>query len=603
MRQQLEIGTVWLGGLAAVGAMLAGCSSGVGGGTAATPSALAVSRPTGNVHGGQNPVTGATIQLYAVNAATSKGLATPLLTAPVFSDANGNFSITGLYSCSGSGLVYLTATGGDSGSGTNNALSLMVALGPCSALTPSTFVQVNEVTTVATAYALAPFMANYTHVGAANTASAQQGISNAFATVPTLVTVAAGLSPGAGLPAGVVVPSAELNSLANILAACVNTPGGDSNACMALFNATGATETAGAALAFAGNPSAPAITALYSLSTPSAPFQPSLALSAAPKDWTVAVKYAYPGLATPYGLAVDAAGSVWAANEGGNSVTKLSAAGALLGNYTAGGLLQPRAVAIDKSGNAWVANTAVSSVVELSSTGTLVSAPFTAGGISAPASIAIDSQNKVWVSNGNGNSITALTSAGAPANGSPLGGAGNISNPAGLAIDATGNVWVSSTGPATVAKFSNAGALLSGTGYSDGSLLHPQGVALDASGNAWVAANQIGGVSAFANGGTALPSSPVMGGGLLMPVGVAIDGAGTIWLANASASGSLSKVIAGQAMASSPSAGLGVLNTPQALAIDGSGNIWTANSGDSTVSEFIGLATPVVTPLAATVGP
>jgi hypothetical protein len=32
--------------------------------------------------------------------------------------------------------------------------------------------------------------------------------------------------------------------------------------------------------------------------------------------------------------------------------------------------------------------------------------------------------------------------------------------------------------------------------------------------------------------------------------------------------------------------------------VDGSGDIWVANSGSYKVTEFIGLATPVVTPLA-----
>ena len=36
---------------------------------------------------------------------------------------------------------------------------------------------------------------------------------------------------------------------------------------------------------------------------------------------------------------------------------------------------------------------------------------------------------------------------------------------------------------------------------------------------------------------------------------------------------------------------------PSGIAIDGSGDVWVSNNGNSTVSEFIGAATPVVTPL------
>jgi len=39
---------------------------------------------------------------------------------------------------------------------------------------------------------------------------------------------------------------------------------------------------------------------------------------------------------------------------------------------------------------------------------------------------------------------------------------------------------------------------------------------------------------------------------------------------------------------------------PYAVAIDASGNAWVSNAGNDTVTEFIGAATPVKTPL---VGP
>jgi hypothetical protein len=37
---------------------------------------------------------------------------------------------------------------------------------------------------------------------------------------------------------------------------------------------------------------------------------------------------------------------------------------------------------------------------------------------------------------------------------------------------------------------------------------------------------------------------------------------------------------------------------PNSISIDGSGNVWVGNNGNSTVSEFLGAAVPVVTPLA-----
>ena len=40
------------------------------------------------------------------------------------------------------------------------------------------------------------------------------------------------------------------------------------------------------------------------------------------------------------------------------------------------------------------------------------------------------------------------------------------------------------------------------------------------------------------------------------------------------------------------------LVAPYALAIDASGNLWVTNSGKNTLTQFIGVATPVKTPLA-----
>src|SRR5438445_4103263 len=69
-----------------------------------------------SVHGGQQPVSGATLQLYAVGTTGDGSAATALLTQAVTSDANGNFDITGAYTCpSASTLVYITATGGNPG--------------------------------------------------------------------------------------------------------------------------------------------------------------------------------------------------------------------------------------------------------------------------------------------------------------------------------------------------------------------------------------------------------------------------------------------------------------------------------------------------------
>jgi len=587
----------------ALAGMLAGCGGALSSLGAGDGSGSTVVHFSGSVHGGQQPVAGATVQLYTVGTTGLKSASTALIGTTVTSDAGGNFNITGKYNCATlpATQVYIVATGGNPGAGTNSALSLMTALGPCTSLTPSTFIQINELTTVAAAYALAPFAQDYTHIGASG--FNPTGLVNAFASANNLVNTGTGATPGSTLPAGATEPVAELDTLANILAACVNTTGAASTQCTTLFTATGATETIGAALAIAKNPGSSTLTALYALSNGQAPFQPTL--SGQPNDFTVAVNYnANATLAAPYGIALDGSGNAWITNEGGTSVTELSTSGSVVATTTANNLYGPQGIAVDPGGNIWIANTAGNSVMKFTiGNGLVVSTAAYTTGITAPTAIALDSQGDAFVANFNGNSVAKLTNTGAPAAGSPFTAAGAITLPSGIALDTAGNVLVTS-GSGSVVKLGNDGTYVATD--TDSTLQGPLGVALDASNRVFVTgsttgATLSGAVSEFSAAGAPSGVSPVQSG-VGSPFGIATDGV-SAWVANSSANGSLAQLQYGSATPVSPAAGFGTLNTPVGVAVDASGSVWTANSGSNTVSKFIGLAQPVTTPLSTTVGP
>ena len=249
----------------------------------------------GQVHGGQQPVTGATIQLFAVGTTGDGSTATPLLDPVPQTDSNGSFHITGTYTCpSASSLVYIVATGGNPGlaPGTNNAaISLMAALGPCGNLSAATFITVNEITTVVSANALAPFVTSPFAIGSSAADSAS--LASAFNLANMFANTATGASPGLSVPTGTTVPTAEIDTLANILAACINSAGGtagDLSNCGNLFSlttpagTTAATDTFTAALHLAVSPTLNTA-ALFNLSSGFAAFQPSLA--SAPMDFSL----------------------------------------------------------------------------------------------------------------------------------------------------------------------------------------------------------------------------------------------------------------------------------------------------------------------------
>ena len=100
--------------------------------------------------------------------------------------------------------VYLVATGGNPGlSASNPNLAEMAALGSCATLkanASTTFIQMNELTTVGAVYALAPFMTGLASLGTSATNS--PGLSFAFADVNVLVNNATGTVGGTALPSG-----------------------------------------------------------------------------------------------------------------------------------------------------------------------------------------------------------------------------------------------------------------------------------------------------------------------------------------------------------------------------------------------------------------
>jgi trimeric autotransporter adhesin len=327
-----------------------------GGCTSSTRTATPVANTTqGGVHGGQQPVSGATIQLYAAGTTGDGSAAAALLSNTVTTDASGGFRITaGSFTCpSPTALVYIVATGGNPGlapGSSNPTLALMAALGPCGSL-GSYPVSINELTTVAAVVALTPFMSSNTGIGSGS--SDAQALADAFTLASQYVDISTGTAPGTNLPAGTSVPVAELNTLANILAACINSAGGvagDGSTCGTLFSLTtpstapgtpAPSDTITAALRIAQNPTLNTA-ALFNLVYPTSPFQPQLTIP--PVDFTVHLIVPSALSVAPVSLTFPAATlgyistpqSITLANAGQSQVTitTIALAGANAANFT-----------------------------------------------------------------------------------------------------------------------------------------------------------------------------------------------------------------------------------------------------------------------------
>jgi hypothetical protein len=524
--------------------ILGGCGSGSSTSSYTPSPKTALS---GVVYGGTvgNPISGAQVVLYGMGNSGYGAGALQLATATTDHDGHFKFKKP---ACQSGQQLYLVATGGTPAgqSAPNTAIALSAAIGPCGANEPS--VTINEVTTVATVWALNQFT-DSTGQNIGTAASNQTGLANSVAmlTASSLADLKTGLAPDL-LPLGVYPTSDALYTLADILATCVDSSGAGSSECQDLFD--DATPPSGpapatileAAVAMVRNPSNN-VSALYSLISSNPPFNPYLV--SPPESWVLAIDYDPAGaeLNGPYALAIDAAGNVWIADAGGNSASVIYAAtGYITGSaYSPSGaeISFPGGIAVDLQGNVWIANFTGQSVSELTeasgySTGLNFAPP--GASFSGPFELALDVAGNVWVGNFTGASVSELTAASSYSTGlnfAPVDA--GITDPVTITIDPQNNVWVGNYTGQSVSELTAASNYASGSSYAPAAAAfsNPISLGFDSTGNLWVANQNVSSVSEllagnFTTGFNIIPA----GAALSAPTGLAVDSADNLWISN-----------------------------------------------------------------------
>jgi hypothetical protein len=569
---------------------------------------------------GKQVIVGAAIQLYAAGTTGNGSAATSLLTTALATDGNGAFTVPASYSCPvGASQLYVVASGGSVGtSAANSAITLATVVGACNQITATSQFVINEVTTAATVWGLNQFLATKVKFGASATNA--QGLANAVATVANLANLTNGSSPGAAFPANGVSPGAKINSLANLLNACTaaSTPA----PCNQLFasttpsGASAPSNTLDAALNLVRNPGSN-VAALYTQSTASSAFAP--ALTGAPADWTLFVRFTGGGMASPSSLGVDSTGNIWVASYG-----SVSGSGATVGalteftptgspvfpsGITSDGLSECYGLAIDAQNNVWVTNEqspstvngGLGSVSVFNSSGQPVSGTigYTAGGLDYPVAVAIDTNTDAWVVDFGNSHVSLLSSAGAALSGASGYTTDSFAFPLAVVVDGNHNAWIGDENDTDITRVSSDGTQFLKVSCCDG----PDGLAIDQLGNVWIA-NLFGDSISEVSSSGAVVSSGYSDNKASIdhPQGIAIDGSGHVWISNFR--GPAITELAGASAASpgqilSPTAGYAPdakLLEAYDIVIDASGNLWVTSFGDNTITEFVGLATPVKTP-------
>jgi Chitobiase/beta-hexosaminidase C-terminal domain len=594
---------------------------------------------SGKVFSGLSAVGGAQVQLYGAGQ-TGYGSAPTALgpVATTASDGTGSFTVNFTCPPAPGDQVYLVATGGNAGAGINSKLVLLSALGSCGTLTAATPVMVNEVTTVASTYALAQFAVTSAsgpgiQIGTSAgypTAGNYQGLASAMKTVRNLVNLSAGtalsITPfyqALGSASGDIlnssyVPQARINTLAEILNACVSS-NGTAVGCSNLFSAVTPTTPAGGSAAVAPTDTLQAILdialnpgsnadMLYGLASAGAPLgspAPSI-LTSAPTDWTLALTFTGGGLGVlpgatqtaalnagnsfaVTGMALDAGGNVW--------LTTISNP-----NDSSPPANPDAAIEFDNQGNAIstkLSTTAYAGGYQPTFNGTPV--------LNGNDSIVVDLTGDIWIG---GSKFTKMTSSGTVAQGNYAGApvppqnvttCGQVNS---MVVDASNDLWagcVDPVGDGMISEMSAAdgspiGAISSGT--SQLGLSNIGGVALDLSGNLWgvtapfaPVSSQYSALYQVSTSATpfAVTNDHTTSGGTFT-TSVVVDGTGDVFSLS-STLGKISVLAHGQTAASSftypvpaltnlsiqaPVSGTTAFGVDQ-LALDGAGNLWGAS--------------------------
>jgi len=591
----------------------------------------------GTVTAAGSPLGGATVTLLVGSRtdATKVGEAT--------SNPAGQFTIS--YAKPAGGVLYVEAT--PSGTSKLRLRSVVGIVGSTAVSRPVLAeVTVNELTTVATSYALAQFS------GTEGIHGASPGLENAAATAFNLADSSTG-------KAGEIVTNsnngdknttlATLGTLANLVSVCAaatpkrcdglleqtTPPGGEAPA-----------DTAQAIVDLARNPTlSPA--GLYALARTANVYQPALA--APPTAWILVLLYTDTDLYASGRIAIDANGNVWSSTNWqpgtknpSETISVLDAVGApTLGGPIGGGGMKGGdwGAAIGPDGAVWISSAGGGAIAQYSAGGSVVSpsSGWTNGDLKFPQGLAFDQNGNLWIANnygpesapGQGNVV--VYPGGDPSKAKTITG-GGLNHPFAIQIDGYGRAWVTNAGlggaklvgtrlAPLVGKFSGSITVIgpdfeptSISPIESDSFKWPLGLAIDSQNNAWTA-------NYFDSSVTEIQPDGTVAGVYRLPHGTlpwaqAIDGSDRVWVAGF-ARHELWLLCGATTSACPPGSATGAILSPRlgfrseafqhftSVQIDQAGNVWLSNNwsqlappvGGTGIAEVIGIATPVCAPL------
>jgi hypothetical protein len=495
-------------------------------------------------------------------------------------DANGRFEFDYPFQTTDS-IYYLQAEVSDDAGG---VVLLMALLGR----TVPEQATVNELTTIASAYAAAQFL---TTDGSLTADALPEQIAAAMsANIVDRATGAPSIVLTQSPNAGQTIALGVTQSLANLLASAVRNPGQYLQSLFTLATSpdgSGAPKNTVTAMANIARWPGTNVAGIYTQSLIESCYTGPVA--AAPTSWTVAVKVNHSGDNTrmfggPANVAFDSRGRGWIPN-----------------NVIQGGPdSAPYSMALDLGGHPAM------------EAGRVIS-PVSGGGIlGAGYGVVVDKKDRAWISDFGWTkdtlpvgSVSLFNRNGAPLSPSPNGYVNGLNRVQGLAFDGSGNLWLSSYGNHTVVVYpdveniddpSEIGTKWHSYPQTPDDAFEPFGIAIgpaiDGDQTAWVADSNPDSsrLIHLRFTGSAIEEISVTSIGVVLK-GVVVDSNGFIWVASGGnnlvyrfdSNGTLVDSYGGTPSSS--------IFGPWGLCLDGNDNVWVANFGALSPSEFEGRLT------------
>lgn len=555
--------------------------------------------------GGGEPIISATVSLYS----SSDGNGTQALGSGS-TDDNGAFEFSYNVPGDSAGVIFLTSEGGRLASQSQGVPPTFVLASVLGASPELSTITINELTTVASAFALAQFIEG----------PALQGNAIGLQMAPRLLRNLVNLETG---EPGMTVSNSDnspqstfsalrmLNELGNLLASCAS----DASVCQSIL---------ALALPLEGSPAQDTFRAMANLAkTPwldpvplfnlvtANTYQPDLGANA-PSAWTLALlfKGSPTNLAGPGNMAFDQDGRMWIVNNLVTSETyilpdcasqllfRMDPATGEVNTFTGGGVLGAGygVTVAPHTNDIWVGNygfkgstcpidIANNSVSQFSADGIPLSPDaqhfdpvdqnpqdggWTQGGIGWAQGTVANPQGDIWIASCNGQMIdgeqvdVTIYRNGDPNNWQAI-SEDNFDKPFDIAFDTRDVAWVSGTLSGNIMAFASDGSKL--REYDMGSSSLPMGVASDSLGNVWVSLS----------GEIDLPCPPPINKPPATYAGVAMVNLDGIQINTRPDDPLLPEYVAP-----------GGLTIAWGIAVDGSDNVWVANFTKGGVSHFCG---------------